>query len=351
MMVAPSTRPLEITTYSGEPDARWDEYIGRSDEATGYHRAAWAGAIHRGLGREPRYLVAERDGEVLGVLPLVLFDSRWFGRFIVSMPFLNYGGVVAESPEVEAALLHGAIAEAKRARAAHLELRHTRQHFPHLPARRHKVAMRLALRRTVDEQWKVLDRKVRNQVRKAEKNGLQAEIGREELLPAFYDVFARNMRDLGTPVYPPRFFREILLAFPDAARIFCVRQGPLPLAASLVFWDREMIEVPWASSLRSYNPLCANVLLYWEMLRFAIERGFATFDFGRSTPHEGTYEFKRQWGAEPQPLVWEYWLAEGRTLPDLSPANGRFAPAIAVWRRLPVGFTRALGPLIVRNIP
>jgi FemAB-related protein (PEP-CTERM system-associated) len=223
--------------------------------------------------------------------------------------------------------------------------------FEQLPVQTHKVAMVLSLQPTAEAQWDALDRKLRNQVRKAEKSGLTTRVGGAELLPAFYDVLARNMRDLGSPVHSKNFFKAILETFPDRSRLFCVSLGSTPIAASFVLWHDDRLEVPWASALRSYNPLCPNVLLYWEMLKFGIERRFARFDFGRSTPLEGTYQFKKQWGAEPQQLYWEYWLAPGRSLPDRSPKNPKFGKAIAVWRRLPVMVTRAIGPSIVRNIP
>jgi lipid II:glycine glycyltransferase (peptidoglycan interpeptide bridge formation enzyme) len=109
--------------------------------------------------------------------------------------------------------------------------------------------------------------------------------------------------------------------------------------------------VPWASAIREFNPLCANVFLYWQMLQFAVERGVHIFDFGRSTPNEGTFHFKRQWGAEPCELVWEYWTAPGKPLPDLNPANPKFDLAIRTWQRLPLPIATTLGPHIVRNIP
>src|SRR5262249_38334220 len=196
-----------------------------------------------------------------------------------------------------------------------------------------------------------LDRKVRNQVRKAEKAGLTAEHGGLELLQCFYQVFARNMRDLGTPVYGMQFFKEVLSTFPDSTRIFVVRHATRPVAASVVSWHRDVIEVPWASSLREFNPHCANTLLYWQMLRFAVERGFPTFDFGRSTPDEGPFRFKRQWGAEPHELVWEYWMSSNNGIPDISPKNPRYSRAIALWRRLPLGLTTMVGPRVARGIP
>lgn len=346
-----------IAVHADPEPGRWNAYVRRNSQASAYHLYAWRDVISRTFGHETTYLTAESDTGIVGVLPLVVFRSRLFGRFVVSMPFLNYGGVLADSDRAETALLEAAILETGRVGGAYLELRHTRQMFPRLQAKRHKVGMVLELRKSAEEQWQSLDRKLRNQVRKAEKSGLRATQGGVELLEPFYQVFARNMRDLGTPVYGIGWFREILGAFPRSSRIFAVFSAAQPVAASLVYWreagDRrpEVMEVPWASAIREFNPQCANVLLYWEMVRSAVESGFARFDLGRSTPGEGTFAFKRQWGAEPRELVWEYWTPEGRPLPDLSPRNPRFGRAIATWRRLPVGLTKVLGPRIVSHIP
>lgn len=340
-----------ITISGGASPEACDAYVTAHSGSSGYHRPAWLDVIRRAFGHQTQYLVAASDSRVVGVLPLVFLHSRFFGRFVISMPFLNYGGALADSPEAERALLSHAIAETQKAGGAHLELRHTRKLFPELASRRHKVAMRLVLESSAEHQWQCLDRKVRNQVRKAEKSGVVVEQGGIELLPSFYSVFARNMRDLGTPVYGAQFFREVVSTFPHSTRVFVVRLGVQPIAASLVHWHRDMVEVPWASSLRPYNPLCPNVLLYWEMLRFAIQQGFRVFDFGRSTPDEGTFHFKRQWGAEPQELIWEYWLPPDREPPDLSPRNPKYRAAIALWRRLPLWLTNFVGPHIVRGIP
>ena len=166
-----------------------------------------------------------------------------------------------------------------------------------------------------------------------------------------YEVFARNMRDLGTPVYSQRLFHEGLSRFPDQSRLFVVRAQGQPVAASLVHWTGRDIEVPWASALREFNPLCANVFLYWNMLQFAIGRGSRAFDFGRSTPGEGTYHFKKQWGAAARELVWEYWTADGSAPPAINPDNPKFDLAIRAWQRLPVAVANVIGPQVVRNIP
>lgn len=340
-----------IEVVSETSPAAWNAYVERHPDASVYHRAEWAGVIQRAFGRPTTLLAARERGRIIGILPLVAFDARWFGRFLTSMPFVNYGGIAADTPAATTALFAAAVAEARARRGAYLELRHTSRLLPEAPARDHKVAMILRLAPSADEQWSALDRKIRNQVRKAEKSGLTVRIGGVELLDGFYGVLARNMRDLGSPVHARRFFDEVLTTFPDRTRIVSISLGSMPVASSLVLWHRDRMEVPWASAIRDYNTLCPNVLLYWEMLKFAIARGSAEFDFGRSTPHEGTYHFKEQWGAQPQQLWWEYWLDSGVTLPDRSPKNARFSLGIAAWRRLPLAVANAVGPLIVRNIP
>ena len=340
-----------VTVRDDTPFGSADAYVSAHPSGSSYHRQIWLAVIRASFGHDTKYLVADAGGQVAGVLPLVFFRSRLFGRFAVSMPFVNYGGVLADTPQAEQALLARGIAETQNAGGTHLELRHTAQRFPDtLAPKRHKVSMALELEPTADGQWQALDRKLRNQVRKAEKSGLVTRDGGLELLQDFYRVFARNMRDLGTPVYGIRFFKEVLGAFPNHSRVFVVSTGGRPIAASLVHWHGQRIEVPWASSLREFNPLCANVLLYWQMLRFAIAQGFRTFDFGRSTPDEGTYHFKKQWGAQPTELVWEYWMANGR-IPELNPKNPKFELAIRAWQHLPLPVASALGPFIVRNIP
>jgi FemAB-related protein (PEP-CTERM system-associated) len=202
-----------------------------------------------------------------------------------------------------------------------------------------------------ESMWDRLDRKVRNQIRKAEKSGLTVERGGDELVEDFYKVFARNMRDLGTPVYSKRLFQEVLRVFPERAQIHIVRLAGRPVAGAITYRTRTMVQLPWASAIRDYNALCPNVLLYWDAIQFAQQRFAKVFDMGRSTPNEGTFKFKEQWGAEPVQLHWEYSLVTDHELPNVSPANPKYQRAIALWQKLPIALTRTVGPMIVRTIP
>jgi len=345
---AVALRTIAVAVAVESDAAEWDRFVDATPAATGYHSWAWRDVVANAFGHECVYLIARADDHVAGVLPLVFINSAIFGRSLTSLPFLNYGGVAADSADVADALLARAADVARERRCGHVELRHIDRQFPRLPCKQHKVTMKLRLESGM---WERLDRKVRNQIRKAQKSELTSEIGGANLLDEFYAVFARNMRDLGTPVYAKRLFAEVLRAFPERARIHVVRLKGAAIAAGVTFTTGGTTEVPWASSVREYNSLCPNHLLYWSVIEAAAARGDAVLDFGRSTPNEGTYKFKEQWGAEPVPLHWEYWLAPGERLPDTSPKNPKYRLMIALWKRLPVSIATFVGPSIVRAIP
>lgn len=332
-----------------EGDARaWDAFVASRPQASGYHPWGWRTVFERAFRHEPIYLIARRAEAIVGVLPLVAIKSVLFGRTLTSLPFVNYGGVIADDDDAGHALVAAAGALARSRRCGHVELRHAGRRFPALPCKQHKVAMRLSLD---GASWERLDKKVRNQIRKAEKSGLTAQTGGAELLGDFYRVFARNMRDLGTPVYAKALFEEVLRVFPDHTDVHVVRLRGAAVGAALTYHAGGTMEMPWASSVREYNALCPNHLLYWSIIQFAAARGHAVLDFGRSTPGEGTFKFKEQWGAQPLPLHWEYVLADGMPLPDVSPANPKFQAAIEIWKRLPLPVATRIGPHVVRGIP
>ena len=342
---------MEIVSYEGEAD-QWDRYVDAHPDGLNYHRYGWRRVITESFGHVAWYLMArDHEGVVRGVLPLVHLNSRLFGNVLVSLPFVNYGGLLTDTDEAATALLGQAMRLRDRVGAAHLELRHLREWPLDLACKKHKVTMLLPLAPDCDTQWKLFNAKLRNQVRKAQKSGLTVRWGGAELLDDFYDIFVRNMRDLGTPVYGRGLFEKVLATFPDNSRIIGVYLNDNVVAAGLASWYRSTLEIPWASSNKDYKNLCPNNLLYWEAISFAIRQGFRIFDFGRSTPGEGTFRFKEQWGAEPHPLYWQYALKDGGFLPEVSPHNPKYDLAIKVWQRLPLWLTRILGPSIVRNIP
>jgi serine/alanine adding enzyme len=348
----PAPTPTEQAVVSLAADGlEWDAYVVSRPNATADHLWGWREIFSATLKQRPEYLIAHRGSRVVGVLPLVLFNSWLFGRFAVSVPFLNYGGLLADDGPTGALLVAEATRMTKAFGGTHLELRHQERQLPGVPCRMHKIRMLLDLPATSESLWAAIDRKVRNQVRKAQKESLTTAVGGAELLDEFYSVFARNMRDLGTPVHGRQLFERVLAVFGGAATIHLVRHGAQPAAAALTLRFRDTVIVPWASSVRELRHLCPNMLLYWSMLEHSVTAGAREFDFGRSTRGAGTHQFKAQWGAAEIPLHWEYVLLARSGVPDQGPAGGKVGLATTAWKRLPVAWANLLGPSLIRQIP
>lgn len=325
---------------------------GRAEDGPPSYHPAWLLVLAAGLRHAPYCVTAEVGSDLVGFLPLAYVRSLLFGRALVSLPYLNYGGARADDDTIAARLADRAVALADQLDVRFLELRHERalDHTALAPPSSGKVHMRLRLPAGADALWARLPSKVRNQVRKGQKQGLTVAWGGRERLAEFYDVFSRNMRDLGTPVYGAGLFRSVLEQFRDGAELCVVRAGTRPVAAALLLHGRGSTEVPSASSLRRFNHTCANMLLYWSLLERAIGRGQDTFDFGRSSPGGSTFQFKKQWGAEPSPAEWQRYVRAGGAT-DLRRDDPRYRRMIRLWQRLPVTLTRWIGPAIVRGLP
>jgi serine/alanine adding enzyme len=329
----------------------WQEFVEQHEECSNYHRWGWKQVIENSFSWPTFYLLAEAAGRVQGILPLVWQKSRLFGSFLTSLPYLNCGGVVAESQDAKEALVAEAIAMAKTKGAQYLELRQRFNPGLNLPTKTHKVAMVLPVEPTSEAMWAALPHKVRTDIRKSMKTGLDAEFGGPEFLGIFYEVFAKNMRDLGTPVYGRKFFLEIFKAFPKESHICVVRHQGKPIAVSFLSEYGGTIEALWSSSLYEFSHLKPNMFLYWSILCFAGQKGLRVFDFGRSSIGSGTHRFKKQWGSREVLLHWVYWVPDGAALPELNTENPRYRLAIRLWQKLPVSVTKLIGPPIVKRLP
>jgi FemAB-related protein (PEP-CTERM system-associated) len=330
----------------------WDRFVAQHPKGTIYHFSIWRDILAQAFGKRWYLIAAMQEGEIRAGLPVVHVKSRLFGNFLVSMPYVNYGGLLTDEACLNETLLKEAIALGRRLGTSYLELRHLSNCCPQLPARQNKVSMWLSLPESAEQLMAGFTAKLRSQIRKGEKNHLTTTVGGAELLDDFYAVFSHNMRDLGTPVCGKRFFHLILNAFTHSSRLVVVKGSEnVPLAAGFLLGYRERLEIPWASSLREFNHLQSNMWLYWTCLKYACKKGYGVFDFGRSTVDSSTYKFKEQWGTQPVPHYWHYYLNHGQKLPQLNPDNARFRLAISVWQRLPVAATQLIGPAIAKQLP
>jgi FemAB-related protein (PEP-CTERM system-associated) len=343
---------VTIAELSGAALHTWYQYINTMANATAYHQPAWRDAIAQTFNNPTRVWVAlDAAKNILGGIPLTFFASALFGKFAVSIPYVNYGGVITPYFNIAKILLAYLPNICSAEGLSHIEVR-TMQADLGAHSSSKKASMILALPKTHAELDKNVGAKVRAQYKKCEVHQPQIKFGKLELLQDFYKVFAENMRDLGTPVYAQTWFANILQDPRIAATLCVVYLGHKPVATGFLIGHKNMLEIPWASTLKQANKFNINMWMYKQILDFAIAQQFEFFDFGRSTQAAGTYKFKQQWGAEPYVHHWYKILPSASAhAPELNPDNPKFALMIAVWKRMPVWLSKILGPMIIRNIP
>jgi serine/alanine adding enzyme len=362
------SQPLKFLTDEAQPItmnirmldsgdiADYDNYVYAHPRATLYHLSGWRNIITKTYGHKSHYLMAVRDnGTIAGILPLVHLKSILFGNTLISIPFFDTGGILADDDTAEEALLSQAVNLGQRLDADRIELRHIEPPISAVPntvTHSHKVLMHLELPGNADLLMKTFKAKLRSQIKKPLKEGLYSKIGGSELSEDFYKVFLINMRDLGSPVHSKRLITSVLEEFPDHARIIMIYKEKQPLACGLLigFRDRDILENPWASSLREYSRFSPNMLLYWAMLEYACNKGYARFDFGRSSPGQGTYKFKEQWGANPISLNWHTIYLKGKPEQTETTRASKLDTAVRYWKKLPVSVTKIIGPAIRKHI-
>ena len=332
--------------YRGSGE-RWDEFV-RARQGSFCHLWGWRAVMVEAMGHRPLFRAASDTGELVGVNPLVEVKTGLFGHFLLSMPFLNYGGPLGSEP-ARAALADDARRLAQELEVDLLELRAREPLDGGLTTSHRKVTVVLDLPPATADLWKALPSKVRSQVRRPQKEGMEFRIGPEQM-DAFYEVFARNMRDLGTPVLPLRFFRAIRDHLGGEVVFSTVFHRGEPVAGGCGFVVGNEYEMTWASSLREHNRLAPNMLLYWGCMEAMSALGVGTFNFGRCTPESGTHRFKLQWGGRDVPLPWAQW-SPGGVAATPSPDRPVFRLATAVWSRLPLAVANRLGPLLAIRLP
>ena len=350
---------ISVSLAQDEDQDKWERFRRAAKLKHHAHQWMWRTILEQTFGHKPYYFIAyEPVGEVVGIVPMFLVRSLIFGKALISVPYLNGGGIVANSEEARQALAAECQSLGESIGARYIELRE-RSELPVTEStwtvRSHKVAMLLPLFSDPQQMFESFPGKLRSQIRRPAKDGMHAEFSqtatdRERLLNAFYSVFTKNMRDLGTPVYPKRLFDQVMRSGSAQVRVFVVWQGNEPAAAAITIMENDVVEIPWASSLKRFSRSSPNMLLYWEAIKTACSDGAKLFDFGRCSSDSGPYRFKLQWGAIPHPLFWYYQVFSG-SVPDVNPQSSKFSTLVECWKHLPLPVANTVGPWLTRSLP
>jgi FemAB-related protein (PEP-CTERM system-associated) len=331
-----------------EDAEKWDEFVFSCPEATFFHRSGWKNVIEQALGHKTWFLYSESGGRIQGVLPLAEIDSLLFGHSLSSLPFCVYGGIAAISEAGRDALDKAAQALSARLKADYLEYRNLKTFHPDWPAKDLYVTFRKEIDAEEERNMQAIPRKQRAMVRKGIKAGLESSI--DEDTDRFFYAYSASVHRLGTPVFSRQYFRLLKDVFGNDCELLVITKEGRTIAGVMSFYFRDEVLPYYGGGTDEARELAGNDFMYWELMRRACERGYRIFDFGRSKRGTGSFDFKKNWGFEAQPLHYEYQLHAAQTVPDHNPLNPKYQMFIKAWQKMPLWLANLIGPHIVRNL-
>jgi FemAB-related protein (PEP-CTERM system-associated) len=340
---------LLVKTLDAADFASWDAYVERCPDATFFHRAGWKTVLQRAFGHRTHFLYAQQGGVIVGILPLAEIRSALFGHSLSSLPFCVYGGIVADTEEVAAALRQEACQLAEKLKVGALELRNCRHSGADWPVKELYYTFRKAIEDDDEANLKAIPNRQRAMIRKGIGEGLQSEW--DEGTYRLYRVYAESVRNLGTPVFSVKYLNVLREVFADDCSVLMITQAGRDVAGVMNFYFRdEVLPYYGGSTAEARTIKGVNHFMYWELMRHSREQGYRVFDFGRSKADTGPYTFKKNFGFEPQPLPYEYYLVKSPTVPDVNPTNPKYRLMVQAWQRLPLPVANLLGPPLARNL-
>jgi FemAB-related protein (PEP-CTERM system-associated) len=329
--------------------AEWDAFVASRPDSNFFQLSGWRKVVSQVFGHDCPYLVTRQGAAIAGVMPLTEIKSRLFGHFLIGNGFTVGGGPLADGPDALAALLLEAEELGRKRQVAYVELRDCGKAGPGWQAKDDLYAgFEGPIAAKEDDNLKQIPRKQRAVVRKALEQGFTVSI--ERTIQPFFDLYARTLRDHGTPILPRRFYESLLTVFGEACEILTVRKDGVPTSSVMSFFYQGKVLPYYTGSIPEARRSGANDMMYWALMRRAVERGATIFDFGRSKVGTGPYNFKSNWGFQPRPITHQYLLIGQDTLPNLNPTNPRYAKLIAAWQKLPIAVANTISPFISRDL-
>ena len=327
---------------------RWDNYVMAAADGSFFHLAAWQQVIKQAYGHDTYYYYTEQDGEITGILPLTHINSLLFGNSLISNAFCVYGGILASNDEAFAALQAQAQKLARELGVDALEMRNRQQRHPDWPHKELYVTFRKELDPDVEKNLNAIPRKQRAMVRAGIKAGLTSVI--DNNVDRLHLAYSESVRNLGTPVFPKKFFQILKAVFGENCEILSIEHEGNLIASVMSFYFKDEVLPYYGGGTDAARDLKGNDFMYWEVMRRAVEKGCRIFDYGRSKVDTGSYRFKKHWGFEPEPLFYEVDLVKATQIPEINPLNPKYKFFIAAWKRLPLPVSQAIGPWLAKDL-
>jgi FemAB-related protein (PEP-CTERM system-associated) len=331
-------------------EKEWDRFVLSEEPGTLFHLCGWQRVVERAMGHRCIRLVACRESRLTGVFPISHVRNRLFGDCLVSSPLAVYGGICSDDRDSYFALLTAGSELANRLNVKYLEMRNATERFhSNLPNRDLYVTFTQNLTPGAERLLQRLPRDTRYMIRKSMKAGLEWT---EDLsIDEFYEIYARSVHRLGTPVFSKQLFAVAREEFPNQCRLFGVRKGKKAIAGVFCLYYKDQVLPYYGGALAEFNCYAPNNFMYWNLIAQSCREGYRHFDFGRSKRGTGSFQFKSTWSMEVRALPYRYLLVRSKAVPQMSPVDQKFQLPVTIWKRMPFSWTKLLGPIVIRRIP
>ncbi|MFT5334045.1 MAG: FemAB-related protein (PEP-CTERM system-associated) [Halioglobus sp.] len=340
---------LTVRTLDRADIERWDAYVNATDAATFFHRAGWMLVLERAFGHRAHFLYAEDNGIIVAILPLAEVKSLLFGYSLSSLPFCVYGGIVADTEEAAELLRAEACSLAENLQVDALELRNKHSSKSGWPAKELYFTFKKTIDPDDDVNLKAIPNRQRAMIRKGIKEGLASEW--DDGTQRIYAVYSESVRNLGTPVFAENYLRILREVFgSDCSVLMITHEGHDVAGVMNFYFKNEVLPYYSGSTGNSRYIKGVNHFMYWELMRRSREQEFSVFDFGRSKAGTGPYSFKKNFGFDPQPLPYEYYLVKSSSVPDINPLNPKYRLMVNTWTKLPLPIANFIGPFVAGSL-
>ncbi|WP_375207170.1 FemAB family XrtA/PEP-CTERM system-associated protein [Hyphococcus sp.] len=344
---------LSISSSTECDGAEWDRFIRAHPDGTFFQLPGWGQAAKRAYGYETYYLTASKNGMLTGVLLLTYARTPLLGASLISTAFSVGGGPLATDVETLQALLDEAMRIGEEKKVRYIECRSDFEADGWLGKSGAHAAFETPLLQKEEDALAAIPRKRRAEIRKAMDAANQGELkirhdGEPDL---FYRLYAKSLHRLGTPVFPQQFLHSLCDVFATNMEISIVEHRDEPVAALLSFYFKDRVLPYYIGATAKAREARAFDYIYWVVMRRAVEKGCAHFDFGRSKIGSGAYAYKKLWGIEPRPLSYRVKLIGADAMPDVNAKNPKFALFAKLWPHLPLPAANRIGPLLAPNFP
>jgi FemAB-related protein (PEP-CTERM system-associated) len=337
---------MEVFIIKSDQEKLWDDYVLQNPFSYPQQLFGWKRILEKTYGLETLYLVAWENGNIVGALPLFKVQGRWLRNYLSSLP----GGIIADREDIARTLFEHAKSFTQELQANYLKVRDNTYSWNLSPEVVVEQTSILDLTVGTETIWKNFKSEARNRIRKAEKSGLQIDMGKK-YLTEFYEVLATNFRDMGTPIFSFHFFQDLVKEFPEAIELFVIKLGNKVISEMFLFSFRNTLYSPFIAGLKDYSSYCSNDLLYWEAIQYASHRGFESFNFGKNRKDSGAARFKQKFNVKPKDLYDYYYLNRVPEIPKIGRTSWKVQALRAAWKKLPVGLTKKLGPIVRKDLP